>query len=674
MFGAMLLTMLYLLQRNLDLSPALFADEWYYSKYSRLAPLGEAIVPSYLYLWLFRSTNACGDQFLDCARGLNALFYVAAAPFVYLVARRLAGAPLALAIALAALLAPLNMYTAFFMPEAMYFFGFALLTWVALNHAHWRSTRYGLTTGALLGAMSLVKVHGLFLLPALLLFIVFTRWNKAGRAGWIGEAVQAALLAVLAMAAVRLGLGYVLAGAPALALVGNFYSSSANNAVHRSAFTLLDPAFINARGHLMALAVLYVLPLAMLLHRLPWRPAQLKFDGELGSLRVYLLLMMGTAFAMTVAYTASLAGPGSIEGVRLHMRYYSFAFPLLLVLAVAPLRQPVDHTRPRYRLLIGVLLAAVLLVALVKLPSYTLNMVDGPDIASITLREWPGQVLVALNLLILALWVARKKLALYLYLFVAVPIGVAAGAVGSTHYLAQLVNPFPADKAGQFAHKYAPQAEHKFITVAGTNVADLMRTQFHIDDKDAGVLELPDPRQPIEQYQIPLRNKWLLVVGDHALPAGIEPVVRTPDYALVRLPPVGRTIGVSDLVRPIGDALIERIDGLSASESLGRWSHSKEVVIHFRENLPKRFHFALKAQAFGPNVEAPFILRAGSAAMTFKLSSAPQEISLPVDTDGAVRTLTIVVPHPVAPKDIGPSTDGRTLGLAISEIAIGERQ
>jgi hypothetical protein len=674
LFGAMLLTMFYLLQRNLDLSPALFADEWYYSKYSRLTPLGEAIVPSYLYLWLFRSTNACGDQFLDCARVLNALFYVAAAPFVYLVARRLAGRPLALAIALTALLAPLNMYTAFFMPEAMYFFGFALLSWVALNHAHWRSTRYGLTTGALLGVMSLVKVHGLFLLPALLLFIVFTRWNKAGRAGWIGEAVQAAVLAVLAMVAVRLGLGYVLAGEPALALVGNFYGSSANNAVHRSALTLLNPAFINARGHLMALAVLYVLPLAMLLHRLPWRPSQLKFDGELGTLRVYLLLMMGTAFAMTVAYTASLAGPGSIEGVRLHMRYYSFAFPLLLVLAVAPLRQPVDHTRPRFRWLIGVLLAAVLLLALVKLPNYTLNMVDGPDIASISLLEWPGQVLVALNLLILALWVARKKLALHLYLFIAVPIGLAAGAIGSTHYLAQLVNPFPADKAGQFAHKYVPQAEHKYITVAGTNVADLMRTQFHIDDKDAGVLELPDPRQPIEQYQIPLRNKWLLVVGDHALPAGVEPVVRTADFALVRLPPVGRTIGVTDLVRPIGDALIERIDGLSASESLGRWSDGKQVVIHFRENLPKRFNFAVKAQAFGPNVGAPFILRAGSAELTFKLSSAPQEISLPVDSDGTLRMLTIVVPHPVAPKDIGPSTDGRTLGLAIREIAIGERQ
>ena len=162
------------------------------------------------------------------------------------------------------------------------------------------------------------------------------------------------------------------------------------------------------------------------------------------------------------------------------------------------------------------------------------------------------------------------------------------------------------------------------------------------------------------------------MVGDHALPKGIEPVIRTADFALVRLPPVGRTIGASNLMRPIGDVLIERIDGLSASESLGRWSDGKQVVIHFRENLPKRFNFMFKAQAFGPNAEEPFILRAGSFEMKFRISTVPQEISLPVDSDGALRTLTIEVPHPVAPKDIGPSTDGRTLGLAISEITIGE--
>jgi phosphoglycerol transferase len=342
------------------------------------------------------------------------------------------------------------------------------------------------------------------------------------------------------------------------------------------------------------------------------------------------------------------------------------------VVAAAPLHRPLERMRPAAGLAIAALLGAVLLVALVKLPTYTLNMVDGPDIAALDLRDWFGRALVALNLLILVLWVRHKQLALQLYLFVTVPAALYFGAVASTAYLGQLVNPWPADKAGDFAHRFVPKAEHKAITVAGTELQNLMRVQFHIDDKDTGLLDLPDPHQPIEHYQLPPNGKWLLVVGEHALPSGIKPLVSTPDYALVRLEAVGRTLGTSDLVRPIGDALIERIDGLSYSESLGRWSTGKQVVIHFRRPLPKRFNFAFKAQSFGPNATAPFVLRADGLALPFRLSTVPQEIGLHVDTDGTLRSLTIEVPHPISPMDVGPSVDTRTIGLAISEISIGE--
>ena len=125
----------WLLLRNQGLNPAIFSDEWYYSKMSRLQALGDAIVPSYLYLWLFRATNACGDGFLDCARIGNELFFVASAPFIYAVARRVASTPLALLVAAAALLTPFNIYTSFFMPEATYYFGFAVLSW-EIGRAH----------------------------------------------------------------------------------------------------------------------------------------------------------------------------------------------------------------------------------------------------------------------------------------------------------------------------------------------------------------------------------------------------------------------------------------------------------------------------------------------------------------------------------------------------------
>src|SRR5689334_5562142 len=85
--GVLLAVLAWLLYRNLGLNPAIFADEWYYSKMARLMPLSEAIVPSYLYLWLARGSLSCGTDFLDCIRVGNAVFFAGAGVFLYLVAR-----------------------------------------------------------------------------------------------------------------------------------------------------------------------------------------------------------------------------------------------------------------------------------------------------------------------------------------------------------------------------------------------------------------------------------------------------------------------------------------------------------------------------------------------------------------------------------------------------------
>lgn len=147
----------YLLYRNLGMYPTIFADEWYYSKMARLMPLEDAIVPSYLYLWMFSASKACGDNFLDCVRIGNIVLYLGAAPFIYLVARTVAARPLAFAVATLAMLAPLNAYTAYFMPEATYFFGFSVLSWFVLTRTHLHFATHALVAGAMLGAMSLVK-------------------------------------------------------------------------------------------------------------------------------------------------------------------------------------------------------------------------------------------------------------------------------------------------------------------------------------------------------------------------------------------------------------------------------------------------------------------------------------------------------------------------------------
>jgi len=79
---SMFIIFIALLFKNMGLYPSVFADEYVYSKLSRLVPLAAANVPDYIYFAIYRITNISGDGFLECARVLNSLFFVVSAPFI----------------------------------------------------------------------------------------------------------------------------------------------------------------------------------------------------------------------------------------------------------------------------------------------------------------------------------------------------------------------------------------------------------------------------------------------------------------------------------------------------------------------------------------------------------------------------------------------------------------
>jgi hypothetical protein len=660
----------WLVLRSHGLYPTIFADEWYYSKMARLQPLDQSILPSYLYLWLFGASNLCGEGFLDCVRAGNALLYVAGSPFLYLLARRFTGHRMAAALALLAALAPLNAYTGYFMPESTYYFGFCVLSWIALAGRAWPPTRQVLAAGLVLGAMSLVKVHAVFLLPSVCLYLFYLAWAAGG--AWLRKGIAAAAAVALVTLGVKFGLGYLLAGKAGLSLFGPFYGANAHSASGQSLLHLLPPMLVTARGHLMALVVLDALPLAMLVHGLlcgQWRSAA-------GTLRVWTLLTMAAAAGMTILYTATVAGIGN-EALRLHLRYYSFVFPLLwLVVAAAPAPAPAQVQAGRSRAFpararwaLALPLAAILGIACVKLPTYTINPADTPEIAAINLRT---PILVAIALLQAAavlLWAAQVRRAHAVFLTIALPLTIACGLVAQHRFLNGYRLPQPGDLAGRFAHAYLPPAERASVLVAGTDIQQLMRAQFQIDHPDSQFLELPGGA-PVEAYQLPVRQRWMLVFGHHPLPAGVKPAAQTPDYALIKLSAPRRVLGHASLTEPVGAGLIASVEGLSHIEDFGRWSDAKNVVLHLNQVLPRKVKVLIKGMPYGDNNALPFVLRIGAASASFRLNNGMQEVGLDLDTDGTQRDIVIEVPHPVSPAENGNPADGRKLGIALSEIEV----
>lgn len=673
--AGMALVAWHLMQRTLGLYPGVFVDEWYYSKMARLVPLSEAVLPSYLYLLVFSASSACGPGFLDCARIGNVLFHVGAAPFLYLVARRVVPAPLACAVALLALLAPLNLYTTFFMPESMYFFGFAVLAWVALAGMAWRPWHHALAAGAVLGLMSLVKVHAVFLLPALCLFLVYAAWRRAQptRQPWLAHGAGAALLAALTAAAIKLLLGWLLAGENGLTLFGAFYGAGASSASQHSLLSRLFPASVSARGHAMALAVLLAFPLAVLLHAL-LRPATYRAADPLGPLAVFTALSFGSALGLAVLYTASIANDGPLEGLRLHSRYYSFALPLLLVVGAAATRAQDD--KPARRLLpaaIVLLLGALLAGAWIRLPGFDPRITDSPEFTALVKREPLVITLFLLQALLLVAWLRWRRAAAWGFVLLALPLALHLTDVEVRTYLGHLAAPAPADRAGLAARDAIPLAE-RGDTMIVANGADLFRTQFYIDTPELTLLDLPDGA-PVEAYRLPSGARWLVAVGSHGLPPGLQPTVAGDAFAIVKLPrPQRSRIGEYAFnVAPGPGQLVQAASGLANVEPWGRWSEGKRVELRFARPLPARLTVVLTAGAFGPNIGEAFVLRAGEAEASFRLPWEAREVVLDLDTDGRQQSLVIEVPHPKRPSELGNSTDTRELGISLTRVRIEER-
>jgi phosphoglycerol transferase len=278
-----------------------------------------------------------------------------------------------------------------------------------------------------------------------------------------------------------------------------------------------------------------------------------------------------------------------------------------------------------------------------------------------------------LQLLALLLWAGRSRWAAPVFLYAALPLLLALGLYANWAYTRQLVNQWGGEKAGRFARAHVPPSEYKLVTVAGSDFSMMMRAVFHIDNKDVAILQLPEGA-PIESYNLPVYNKWLVVVGPHALPPGTETVEANKEFALVKVNHDTRRIGLSNLSRPYGDGPLASAEGMALAEPWGRWSNAREVVFHFKQPLPRHLSVILKARAFGPNDALPFKLRAGENEVGFRLGQVEQDIGLRIETDGQQRSLTIEVPRPVSPAELGLSADTRKLGIGIAAIEIGSAE
>jgi phosphoglycerol transferase len=297
--------------------------------------------------------------------------------------------------------------------------------------------------------------------------------------------------------------------------------------------------------------------------------------------------------------------------------------------------------------------------------NFTPSFVDSPELRGFTFNNRMFYCLGGLGVIAVFAWVFSRKLGAQLFVFLFLPLSILASSYFVNKELRQRLLTDVYDQAGIFAHQYLSPEEHSNLAIIASNPAGLFRSLFYIDNPAASIVEIPTGA-PLEPSIIPPGKEWVLLIGDHEPLSNVRYQISNAGFSLIK-------VDGDDLVdfkRSSWPGTISRSSGLSIAESWGTWSNAREITLEFTGPLPKEFDLRLKAYAFGPNIDQPFLMSIGRDKQSFRLSSFPQDVSLFFQTDGDEKLIRIEVPAPISPMTLGLSGDERQLGIGLVELRI----
>lgn len=672
--GIMVLALILLMVRSAGLYPAVLGDEYTYSTMSRLMPLSEAFIPGYLYLALYKMTNLCGSGFLACSKLFNTLFFIAAAPFIYQVARRFCGTAVSLLIVAISLLGPINSYTAYYMPEPLFFLTFWICAWYFFCLKDDAPARQWLLFGFLMGCSALVKPHALLMIPGFCLCILFFAYKSNEK--WLTTGLRNAALFVTTLFATKFIISFIVAGKAGLTLFGSFYTSTleTNTSTLQRYFDILKVLPGIVEGHVLANVLMFGAALAIILFgsikALANKP--LMADDRITFVTLILLLNL---IAVVGLFSASVAGTHEVEtALRIHMRYYNFMMPLLFIAAGSQLDRIHGADFKYWRLAIAIAVLAILGYAvLTQMHPFTPSYVDSPELRGYTLNHTWFMVLAALSALAVLLWYKSAGTGSLFFVCLYLPLSIGLSTLYNNAEVRQRMVIDAYDKAGLFAKSYLPEAELSKLAVIGQGEAFTLRTLIYLENRNVirDLSYVPDV--PYSASKTTAGTKWILAIGDVDFVEGEFEVMRLNGFSLAR-----KTSSLYPLLVDFRSTswpdTVTRITGLSHAEAWGTWSVGPTVDISLSKPLPRQFDLALNAKAFGPNAGQAFDIEVEGHRYPIVLGEANAPHTVRIDTSGNVNSLTIRIPVPTSPKALGDSTDDRLLGIGLESLDIRPAQ
>jgi len=632
-----------------------------------------AWVPNSLYLWLNHFIFYLGANYAIGARLINVLFLVLSLMVLYAIASLFVSSGKAVLAALAVGVGPMSIYSAFVMPETMFLCAYVCLGFVLVRHIHDRPIYAGFLSGTVLGAASLIKPHGLMLIPVVLFALLILKLSVPAWCHW--ATCGAAAGAVLGSALASIGLlNFLILGKFGFSL-GPTYTTLVSKS---SAGWSMAPIFYVMGGHIALVLSLYAFPVLVVAMAFLRGSIATSTVAERIELKMLLIFTVATGCLLLITtskFTVSVVGSSPYEQInRVHVRYYFFVLPLLLVLFLA-IYERLDWTKALVtKIFVGGCIAMCVFAALCILVMdrhYYMNFPDFPDGFWFNMNPNLGRLLILACTCGTLLAYAWRRMSPVVFL-------CAFGFVSlvGNYYVSRFViqPPTVTDRAAAVFEKIIGKERLDAGTVFDTEPGDGEVYRLLFDLPAAYHLKIVTDQYPIAARMLPEEQQWALVTSARQVmfPYG-ESLIFGRYHLYLREAQPSTTSGPRQTELAPGDPFLTgacaggQLIGFQQPESWGVWSAEDPTKIMLPREVRGRFSIVLVGNALA---KEPQTLRVqmDNSVQTIQLGAEPATIHLDYDLPTPVQTIVFGGITPKTPLQLGISADVRRLGFAIDKL------
>ena len=624
----------FLTSRIFGVQVSVLADEYLYLLDAHYKGLSEGTYPNYLFQWIYSSTKMCGADFYSCARGINAFFVIFGAVFIYLLAKHIGKSKLLAGLAaVAAILGSYGTYTAYFMPEAIFNGLMMVFFWAIIRFGKTDNLLVWAAIGSSLGIASLAKPHGLFVVPAALIFIVL--WTRATNDKWLTQAFLKSTVFLSSVVGVKFLFGFFLAGERALNLFGMY--GTLTSVATRTAQVLSSPiseiktgnVWLTSWGQILMVSMILGLSFLFAIIGLIQGSRKSDTDFERVKFQVFYGLSIFSLMAASAIFEAYYTGE-----VWLHTRYYTYLLPLAFVVLISALKGKDQKLWPWVKfpsLAVFLGLAAINMVTAAA--PYASNWIDAPDFRNY-INNIPFSFLaILLSVLAALIWVWRSNAAIVLALVISITSSVFSGSVHTGFLKDTFGEEGGYEHIARILSGYLPQSETDRAVLVGQYEV-LQRTAF---SSLTGSLDLRPPVGVLDKSDIDPSRSWLVTVGDQAVSGFEEPTIVGGGYKMYSLDPSNSTKPRTTTIESYSGACPgsnsqKWVCGLETRISLNKAfspSSRVDIILEVSENFAGReFEFTLGDASLKGKLDG------GVVALSVKFANSFEEKYLEIKVSG----------------------------------------